>query len=73
VKIHALAGRGYLEAQREEIAVADPDIAAFICVTAVEALAHAAVLHHPEIFTGEKAPSFVDEAADLLVRYLQKA
>ncbi|MGC1965467.1 MAG: TetR/AcrR family transcriptional regulator, partial [Candidatus Acidiferrales bacterium] len=36
--------RGYLDAHRDEIDVADLDLAAFILVTAVEALTHAAVL-----------------------------
>jgi hypothetical protein len=44
--VHALI-RGYLDAHRDEIDVADLDIAAFICVTAVEALTHAAVLRRP--------------------------
>lgn len=39
--------RGYLDADRDEIDVADLDVAAFICVTAVEALTYAAVLRRP--------------------------
>jgi AcrR family transcriptional regulator len=65
--------RGYLEAHRDEIDVADLDVAAFICVTAVEALTHTAVLHRPDVLTDEKAERFVDEVADLVVRYLQKS
>jgi len=64
--------RGYLEAHRDELGVAELDVAAFICVTAVEALTHAAVLHRPEILTGEKAGRFVDEVTRLMVRYLQR-
>jgi len=64
--------RGYLEAHRDELDVADLDVAAFICVTAVEALTHAAVLHRPEVLTGEKAGRFVDEVTRLMVRYLQR-
>lgn len=67
---HALI-RGYLDAHRDEIDVADLDVAAFICVTAVEALTHAAVLYRPDILTEEKAEKFVDEVTDLVVRYLQ--
>src|SRR5579885_732818 len=63
--------RGYLEAHRDEIEVSDIDLAAFICVTVVEALTHAAVLHRPDILTGEKASKFVDDVTRLLVRYLQ--
>lgn len=47
--------RGYLEAHRDELDVVDPDVAAFVCVTAVEALTHAAVVRRPEILTDEKA------------------
>jgi AcrR family transcriptional regulator len=65
--------RGYLDAHRDEIDVADLDVAAFICVTTVEALTHAAVLHHPDILNDEKAEKFVDEVTDLVVRYLRKS
>ena len=64
--------RDYLDAHRDEIDVTDLDVAAFICVTAVEALTHSAVLHRPEVLTDEKAEKFVDEVTDLVVRYLQK-
>jgi AcrR family transcriptional regulator len=64
--------RGYLDAHRDEIDVADPDVAAFVCVTAVEALTHAAVLRRPDILTEERAEMFVDEVTDLVVRYLRK-
>jgi AcrR family transcriptional regulator len=63
--------RGYLDAHRDEIDVADLDLAAFICVTAVDALTHAAVLRRPDILTNEKAEKFVNEVTDLVVRYLQ--
>lgn len=65
--------RGYLDAHRDEIDVADLDLAAFICVTTVEALAHTAVLHRPGLLTGEKAEKFVAEVADLIARYLKKS
>jgi AcrR family transcriptional regulator len=65
--------RGYLDAHRSEIDVADLDVAAFMCVTAVEALTHAAVLRRPDILTDEKAEKFVDEVTDLVVRYLRKS
>jgi AcrR family transcriptional regulator len=65
--------RGYLEAHRDEMDVADPETAAFICVTAVDALTHAAVLRRPEILIGEKAEKFVDEVTDLVVRYLRRS
>ena len=69
---HALI-RGYLDAHRDEIDVDDLDVAAFICVTTVEALTHAAVLHRPDILSDGKAEKFVDEITDLVVRYLKKS
>ncbi len=65
--------RGYLEAHRDEIDVADLDLAAFVLVTVVEALTHAAVLRRPDILSDEKADRFVDDVTRLLVRYLGKS
>ena len=65
--------RGYLEAHRGELDVADLDVAAFICVTAVEALSHAAIVRRPEILTDEKATKLVDDVTRLLVRYLRQS
>jgi AcrR family transcriptional regulator len=63
--------RGYLEAHRDEIDVTDPDLAAFVVVTVVEALTHAAVLRRPDILADEKARRFVDDVTRLVVRYLR--
>jgi AcrR family transcriptional regulator len=63
--------RGYLEAHRDEIDVADLDLAAFVLVTVVEALTHAAVLRRPDILTGDRARQFVDDVTRLVVRYLR--
>src|SRR5215469_6363466 len=63
--------RTYLEGHRDEIRAVDLELAAFVCVTTVEALAHRAVLHHPEVLTKEGSAALVDEATRLLVRYLQ--
>jgi AcrR family transcriptional regulator len=65
--------RAYIEARRDELDVADPDMAAFVCVTAVEALTHAAVVRDPEDLTDEKAARLVDDVTRLVVRYLQKS
>ena len=65
--------RGYLEAHRDEIDVADLDLAAFVVVTVVEALTHAAVLRRPDILTDEKARQFVDDVTRLVVRYLRRS
>jgi AcrR family transcriptional regulator len=63
--------RGYLEAHRDEVDIVDLDIAAFICVTTVEALTHAAVLRRPDILAGKKAGKFVDEVTRLVLQYLR--
>jgi AcrR family transcriptional regulator len=63
--------RTYLEGHRDEIRTLDLELASFVCVTAVEALAHRAVLHHPEVLSEEGSTALVDEATRLLVRYLQ--
>ncbi len=67
---HALV-RAYLELHREELGIGDADRAAFICVTTVEALTHAAVVYRPDLLEGERVEAFVDEATRLLVRYLR--
>lgn len=59
--------RAYLAARREDLAVEDLDMAAFLAVTAVEAMTHAAVLRRPELLSDER---FVDEVAAMIVRYL---
>jgi AcrR family transcriptional regulator len=63
--------RGYLEAHRDEIDVADLDLAAFVVVTVVEALTHAAVLRRPDILADNKARQFVDDVTRLIVGYLR--
>jgi len=63
--------RDYLNAHRGEVDVADPDLTAFILVTAVEALAHSAVLHHHDILDGEKGEEFIDEVTRLALSYLR--
>ncbi len=65
--------RGYLEAHRDELDVADPDVAEFVCVTAVEALTHAVVVRRPGSLTDEKAERLVDDVTRLVVRYLRKS
>jgi len=65
--------RVYLEAHRDEMNVADLDLAAFVLVTTVEALTHSAVLGNPEIVAGKKADKFVDEVTRLVLGYLTSA
>jgi AcrR family transcriptional regulator len=63
--------RGYLDAHRDEIQIADVELAAFVCVTTVEALTHAAVIYRPDVLSDEKANTFIDEVTRLVLRYLR--
>ena len=63
--------RTYLESHRRELRVADLDLAAYVCVTSIEALTHMAVLHRPEMLSDDGAGKLIDEATHLIVRYLQ--
>lgn len=64
--------RSYLEHRRAEIRRLDFDVAAFVCVTSIEALTHNAVLHHPAMLSDEAMDSLVDEGVRLIVGYLRK-
>jgi AcrR family transcriptional regulator len=61
--------RAYLESHRKEIRTTDLELAAFVCVTSMEALTHTAVLHH-DIVSGEATDALIDEATRLVVGYL---
>jgi AcrR family transcriptional regulator len=58
---------GMLAARRDEIAIQDPDLAAFILVSSIESIVHRAVLFYPERL---RDPRFVDETTLLVTRYL---
>ena len=60
----------YLESRRDEIRAVDLELAAFVCVTSIEALTHTAVLHHSKMLSDEAMEALVDEAARLVVGYL---
>jgi AcrR family transcriptional regulator len=61
--------RAYLERHRDEIRVVDPELAAFVCVTSIEALTHTAVLHR-KLVSDEATEALVGEATRLVVGYL---
>lgn len=63
--------RAYLEGHRDELRAVDLGLAAFVCVTSIEALAHTAVLHRSEKLSDEAVKTLVDEATRLVVGYLQ--
>jgi AcrR family transcriptional regulator len=61
--------RTYLESRQDEIRAVDLGLAAFICVTSIEALTHTAVLHH-KLTSDEATEALVDEATRLVAGYL---
>ena len=63
--------RAYLERHSDEIRAVDLELAAFVCVTSIEALTHTAVLHHAENVSEEAVEALVDEATRLVVGYLK--
>lgn len=63
--------RNYLEEHRDEVRVADLDLAAFLCATAIEAVAHTAVLYRSDELTDAAIAALVDEATRLVVGYLK--
>ncbi|MFC5570668.1 TetR/AcrR family transcriptional regulator [Lysobacter yangpyeongensis] len=67
---HALF-RSYLEAHRDELRVADVELAAFLCATSIEAVAHTAVLHGNEALSDEATDALVEQATRMVVGYLQ--
>jgi AcrR family transcriptional regulator len=63
--------RQYLELHREELEVADLDLATFVCVTSIEALTHNAVLHNPGMLSDAQMDALAGEAARLVTGYLR--
>ncbi|MFL5319530.1 MAG: TetR/AcrR family transcriptional regulator [Myxococcaceae bacterium] len=59
--------RAYLEVHAGEVRPRDLDMATFVLMRSMEALCHGAVLERPEYLKGER---FIDEATELVVRYL---
>jgi len=67
---HALF-RDYLGRHRDALGVADLDLAAFLCASAIEAVAHNAVLHRGAALTPEVTATLVEETTRLVLGYLQ--
>ncbi len=62
--------RAYLEDHKKELRVTDLDLAAYVCVTSIEALTHDAVLHRTELLSDERVGKLIDEVSVLVLRYL---
>ena len=63
----------YLQHHRDEIAVRDLEVAAFLCASAIEAIAHNAVLHRGEVLSKDAVDVLVDEATRMVMGYLRAA
>ncbi|MDR6890782.1 MULTISPECIES: TetR/AcrR family transcriptional regulator [Variovorax] len=63
----------YLEGTRDQLGVDDLELASFICVTAIEALTHNAVLHHSKELNVDRMRALIDEGARLVTGYLRGA
>src|SRR5262245_19685114 len=63
--------RAYLVGHHDEIRMFDLGLAAFVCVTTIEALTHTAVLNRSKKLTDEEVGTLVDEATRLIVGYLR--
>ena len=68
---HGLFG-AYLDDHRDELKGLDLDMAAFVCVTSIEALTHTAVIHRPDILADRTAERFVAETSRLIIGYLRR-
>jgi len=56
-----------LQARKHELAVRDPDMAAFVLVASIEAIAQRAALFQPQRLSD---PALIDEACTMVTRYL---
>ena len=58
---------GLLATRKAELAIEDPDMAAFVLVSAIEAITHRAALFAPELL---RDPRLIDETCLMVQRYL---
>jgi AcrR family transcriptional regulator len=63
--------RTYLAGHGDELRNVDMELAVFVCVTSIDALAHTAVLHHSDKLSDQAVEKLVDETTRLVVGYLQ--
>ncbi|HEY0195567.1 MAG TPA: hypothetical protein VGC42_30845, partial [Kofleriaceae bacterium] len=69
-EIDALSHRmvaGLLASRKHELAIEDPDLAAFVLVSSIEAITHRAALFAPERL---RDPRLIDESCAMVRRYL---
>jgi AcrR family transcriptional regulator len=63
--------RSYLESRKSELRVKNLELAAFLCVTSIEAVTHNAVLHHTKMLSDDMTDALIDEATRLILGYLK--
>jgi AcrR family transcriptional regulator len=61
----------YLKSRRGELSVTDLGLAAFVCVTSIEALTHTAVLHR-KMVCAEEVDALIEQGTRLVVGYLTR-
>ena len=61
----------YLKSRRGELSVTDLGLAAFVCVTTIEALTHTAVLHR-KMVSAEEVEALIEQGTRLVVGYLTR-
>ena len=61
----------YLKSRRGELGVTDLGLAAFVCVTSIEALTHTAVLHR-KMVSAEELDALIEQGTRLVVGYLTR-
>ena len=61
----------YLKSRRSELGVTDLGLAAFVCVTSIEALTHTAVLHR-KMVSAEESDALIEQGTRLVVGYLTR-
>ena len=63
--------RACLESRRKEMRKIDLDMATFICVSAIEAVAHNTVLNQSEMLSQKTVRTLVDETTRMVVVFLR--
>ena len=69
-EVHSLI-RAYLDSHRKEIRKIDLDVATFVCVSAIEAIAHNMVLNQAEALPEKMVRTLVDETTRMVAGYLR--
>ena len=63
--------RAYFESRRNEMRKIDLDVATFICVSTIEAIAHNTVLNQAEMLSETTVRTLVDETTRMVVGFLR--